>query len=266
MLLLLHSRIHIYYKNHVCIGRPSVLALVLCIASSASSQGIKFDHRHRMPLKPLVQSALLSVLGAAKAEVRPRIKQDGRPTHFRSSLFHAAVKLAGAVVLDGMATTFVLDCSAVRGLHDSALCPRVRVRSSEHFSFLHRDGNNSSGLSRVATYVSIYNAGTCMHLTMHRPTETPDCPHLLPQQHAGSYPAIKFQASTTKCASQSASRNVRVEQSIRTPECDRSGNWRLTQGIEAVMERVRHLLLSSDVFASTAGPAKNFTLKGLQIG
>lgn len=263
MLLLLHSRIHIYYKNHVCIGRPSVLALVLCIASSASSQGIKFDHRHRMPLKPLVQSALLSVLGAAKAEVRPRIKQDGRPTHFRSSLFHAAVKLAGAVVLDGMATTFVLDCSAVRGLHDSALCPRVRVRSSEHFSFLHRDGNNSSGLSRVATYVSIYNAGTCMHLTMHRPTETPDCPHLLPQQHAGSYPAIKFQASTTKCASQSA---LRVEQSIRTPECDRSGNWRLTQGIEAVMERVRHLLLSSDVFASTAGPAKNFTLKGLQIG
>lgn len=179
------------------------------------------------------------------------------------SLFHAAVKLAGAVVLDGMATTFVLDCSAVRGLHDSALCPRVRVRSSEHFSFLHRDGNNSSGLSRVATYVSIYNAGTCMHLTMHRPTETPDCPHLLPQQHAGSYPAIKFQASTTKCASQSA---LRVEQSIRTPECDRSGNWRLTQGIEAVMERVRHLLLSSDVFASTAGPAKNFTLKGLQIG
>lgn len=145
MLLLLHSRIHIYYKNHVCIGRPSVLALVLCIASSASSQGIKFDHRHRMPLKPLVQSALLSVLGAAKAEVRPRIKQDGRPTHFRSSLFHAAVKLAGAVVLDGMATTFVLDCSAVRGLHDSALCPRVRVRSSEHFSFFTETATTPQG-------------------------------------------------------------------------------------------------------------------------
>ena len=73
-----------------------------------------------MPLKPLVQSALLSVLGVAKAEVRPWIKQAGRPAHLRSSLCNSAVKLAGAVALEGMATTFVLDCGAVSGLHDSA--------------------------------------------------------------------------------------------------------------------------------------------------